>query len=207
MALLANGLGLRTHVPGMLGPRASHVREVFERFDLAALWRDRQPCVDYLLGAEPGGGVYAIGFCEEPYQREMLAYYKLGDGPFYLFYRPYHLCHVEAMLCVAEAALERRALLEPRYGFRTNVLAYAKKPLRVGEELDGIGGYACYGLIENVADDAPRPGLPICLAEGLRVRRAIDKGERIALADVDYDAGRLDFELHAKAVAAARAPT
>ena len=206
MALLANGLDLRTHVPGMFGPRANDVREVFERFDLDALWRDRKPCVDYILGAEPGGGVFAIGFCEERYQQEMLAYYKLGEGPFYLFYRPYHLCHVEAMRCVAEAALDRRALLQPRFGFRTNVFAYAKRPLRVGEELDGIGGYTCYGLIENVVDDALRPGLPICLAEGVRVKRAVGKGEKLHMEGVEYDPRRLDFELYAKAVAAARCP-
>ena len=113
MALLANALGLATPVPGMHGPRAAHVREVFDLLDVDGLWRRHGPFVDYVLGAQPDGGVFAIGRCEHPYQRDMMAYYKMGKGPLYLFYRPYHLCHVEAMKCVAEAALDGRSLLEP----------------------------------------------------------------------------------------------
>jgi predicted homoserine dehydrogenase-like protein len=94
MALLANALGLATPVPGMHGPRAAQVREVFGLLDIEALWRRHGPFVDYVLGAQPDGGVFAIGRCEHPYQQEMMAYYKMGKGPFYLFYRPYHLCHV-----------------------------------------------------------------------------------------------------------------
>jgi predicted homoserine dehydrogenase-like protein len=199
MALLANGLGLRTLVPGMIGPRARHVQEVFDLFDFEAVWSDRRPCVDYILGAEPGGGVFAIGFCDDDYQREMLAYYKLGPGPFYLFYRPYHLCHVEAMRCVAEAALERRALLEPSFGFRTNVFTYAKRDLPSGECLDGVGGYGCYGLIENHVAGEPG-GLPICLAEDVILKRDVTKGEKIHFEDVTYDPRRADFALYARAL-------
>jgi predicted homoserine dehydrogenase-like protein len=200
MALVANALGLRTTVPGMHGPRAERVKDVFELFDLPSLWDDRQPCVDYLLGAEPGGGVYAVGYCDHPYQRDMLAYYKMGSGPFYLFYRPYHLCHIEALASVAEAVLDGRSLLEPTCGFRTNVYAYAKRDLRSGETLDGIGGYACYGLIDNCGQDA-HPGLPICLAEDLPLRRSVRKDEPILLADVEVPASRADFELYRRAQA------
>jgi predicted homoserine dehydrogenase-like protein len=152
MALLANALGLRTCVPGMNGPPANDVRDVFRLFDFASLWADQQPCVDYILGASPGGGVFAIGHCDHPYQRDMLAYYLMGPGPFYLLYRPYHLCHVEAMRGIAEAVFDRHSLLEPLCGFRTNVFAYAKRQLHAGEIMDGIGGYTCYGLIENCGD-------------------------------------------------------
>lgn len=202
MALLANGLGLRALVPGMIGPRAGHVQEVFELFDLAAVWRERRPCVDYLLGAEPGGGVYAIGFCDEAYQRGMLEYYKLGPGPFYLFYRPYHLCHIEAMRCIVEAAHERRALLAPTRGFRTHVVSYAKRDLPQGARLDGVGGYCCYGLIENQEAGTPASGLPICLAADVVLKRAVAKGERILLADVEHDPRRAELALYARALAA-----
>ncbi len=200
MALVANALGLRTTVPGMHGPRAERVKDVFQLFDFPTLWDDRQPCVDYILGAEPGGGVYAVGYCDHPYQRDMLAYYKMGSGPFYLFYRPYHLCHIEALQCVAEAVLDGRSLLEPAHGFRTNVYAYAKRDLRSGEVLDGIGGYACYGLIDNCGPDG-HPGLPICLAEDLPLRRDIRKDQPILLADVEVPASRTDFELYRRAQA------
>jgi len=200
MAITANAFGLITPVPGMHGPRAAHVRDVTNCFDFDALWRDRRPMVDYILGAEPGGGVFTVGYCANHYQREMLAYYKMGDGPFYLFYRPYHLCHIEAMQCIRDAAAGR-PLLQPDYGFTTNVYAYAKRDLKGGDRLDGIGGYACYGLIENCMDNPDAPGLPICLAEDLALRRDVAKDEKILLADVDYDPSRLDFELFRRAQA------
>lgn len=201
MALLANGLGLRTDVPGMHGPRAAHVHESGSLFDLQALRRGG-PVVDYVLGAQPDGGVFAIGYCDHPYQQSMLRYYKMGEGPFYLFYRPYHLCHVEAMECVAAATLDSESLLEPLHGLRTNVVAYAKRDLRAGEELDGIGGYTCYGLIENKADDPANPGLPVCLADGVPLLRDVACDERIPLAAVRTDPKRLDFDLFARALAA-----
>ncbi len=198
MALVANALGLRTPAPGMSGPRACSVNDVFKLFDFCSIWEGRQPCVDYIVGAEPGGGVYAIGYCEDAYQQQMLAYYKMGPGPFYLFYRPYHLCHIEALECVADAVLDGRSLLEPAYGFRTNVYAYAKRDLREGEMLDGIGGYACYGLIENCGPKG-HPGLPICLADDLPLRRDIRKDQPILLADVEVPSDRIDFELYHRA--------
>ncbi|MHB8060172.1 MAG: homoserine dehydrogenase, partial [Gaiellaceae bacterium] len=187
---------LQTNVPGMHGPRADHVSEVFEKLDLAALWQDRTPFVDYVLGAEPGGGVFAIGYCDHPYQREMLAYYKMGAGPYYLFYRPNHLCHIEALASMIEAIRERRSILQPVFGLRANVYAYAKKALRQGDDLDGIGGYACYGLIENCPEPLTHPGLPICLADNVVLRREIDKDEPIMLGDVDFEPDRFDHSLY-----------
>ena len=202
MSLVANALGLRTRRPGMSGPPAKHVNEVLRLFDFESLWAEREPCVDYILGAEPGGGVFAVGACEDPYQRSMMAYYKMGPGPFYLFYRPYHLCHVEAMECIADAQLDGRSLLEPAWGFRTNVFAYAKRDLKVGETIDGIGGYACYGQIEN-CENGRHPGLPICLAENLVLRRDLPRDSAILLSDVEAPLDRADFELYGRALAAA----
>ena len=205
MAIIANAYGLKTLVPGMRGPRAVHVSEVFEKFDLDALWQDRAPFVDYVLGAEPGGGVFAIGYCEHPFQREMLAYYKMGAGPFYLFYRPYHLCHIEAIAAMKLAINDRRAILQPAHGFRSNVYAYAKKALSRGDTLDGIGGYACYGLIDNCRGPGSHTGLPICLADGVVLERDLERDEPVALADVRYDPDRFDFSLYGRALEASAA--
>jgi predicted homoserine dehydrogenase-like protein len=132
----------------------------------------------------------------------MLAYYKMGPGPFYLFYRPYHLCHVEAMRCVAEAALDGHSLLQPLCGFRTNVYAYAKRDLHAGETLDGIGGYTCYGLIENCLSGRAHSGLPICLAHDLVLKNDVSRHSPILLENVNRPPGRIDFELHSLAQAA-----
>ncbi|NLG29147.1 MAG: homoserine dehydrogenase [Chloroflexi bacterium] len=199
MALLANGIGLAVPVLGMRGPRARTVHEALTLFDCAALRALREPCVDYVLGAEPGGGVFCVVHCDEPYQRFMLQYYKLGDGPFYVLYRPYHLCHVEAMACIAEAALDGQALLQPEHGRRAEVYAWAKRDLRAGDRLDGLGGYDCYGLIAETASAAGRVGLPICLSEGVRLTRDVARDQPVTLAHVAAPAARADWRLWAEA--------
>jgi len=194
MSLLANALGLRASIAGMHGPAARDVHDVFQLFDFERLWAGREPCVDYILGANPGGGVFAVGHCDDPFQQRLMAYYKMGSGPFFLFYRPYHLCHVEAVECIVDAALDGNSLLEPKCGFRTNVYAYAKRDLRAGESLDGLGGYTCYGLIENCSSQ--QDGLPVCLTEQVVLRRDIARNAAIRLSDIEIPAGRLDFELY-----------
>ncbi|MEZ4508627.1 MAG: hypothetical protein R2881_02930 [Eubacteriales bacterium] len=83
MAITAN-LTLSTKKVGM-HYACNSIDELERMLDLPALWRERQPFVDYLLGANPGGGVFVVGYCDHPYQRQMLQYYKMGDGPFTRF--------------------------------------------------------------------------------------------------------------------------
>lgn len=196
MALVANGLGLRTLCPGMRGPRARRVDEVLTLFDQALL-REHEGVVDYILGAEPGGGVFIIASCDDPFQRTKLSYYKMGSGPYYLFYRHYHLCHMEALRSAVQACVDRQPVLQPLHRFRTNVYSYAKRSLAPGDRLDGIGGFTCYGLIENVenAERTNESGLPIALSEGAVVTRSIPRDQRITLSDVEFDPDRVDFRL------------
>jgi len=206
MAVLANGLGLRTEVPGMHGPKMNDIYEVFEHFDFEKIWDGQQAIVDYVLGARPKGGVFAIGYSVNEYQQKTLAWFppSMGPGPFYLFYRPYHLGHFESMASVAMAFLDNRSILKPDFGFQTNVYAYAKRDMRRGDILDGIGGYTCYGLIENCADNETNPGIPICLSENIKLKVNISKDEKILLSNVDYDPEDYAFKLHIKAVAQAK---
>jgi len=95
--------------------------------------------------------------------------------------------------------LDGKSLLEPSAGFVTNVFARAKQDLRAGDTLDGIGGYACYGLIENSPATGQHPGLPICIAEDVTLKRDIAKDEPILLSDIHYDPNRFDFELYRQA--------
>ena len=201
MAIVANAYGMVPPSVGMTGPRLDHVAGVFDVFDFASLWRQKTPLVDYVLGAEPGGGVFAIGHCGHTYQREMLSYYKMGAGPFYLFYRPYHLCHIEAMDAVLRAAQKGEAFMEPVKGLITNVYAYAKKDLMPGDQLDGLGGFCLYGLIETVTSDARVPGIPICLADDISVRSPIRKDSKILLTDLDINFAHRDLALYQAALA------
>ncbi len=198
MALVANAFNLHTATPGMVGPAAQHVQDVLQCFNLAELWKERKPFVDYILGAQPNGGVFVVGYCDNTYQRAMMEYYKMGKGPYYVFYRPYHLCHIE-VLATVKAVEKGIALLQPSYGFRTNVYAYSKRNLKTGDILDGIGGYTCYGLIENQEDNIESPGLPICLADDVVMNKDVKKDQKIFLSDIEYRHDRFDYQLYFQA--------
>jgi len=204
MAVMANGIGGYVATPGMYGPKMSHINEIFDHFDFQKIWNGKNPIVDYVLDAKPKGGVFVIGYTDHPYQKSTLNWLPpdMGPGPFYLFYRPYHLCHFEFAATVAEVVLNKRAVLKPDFGFKTNVYAYAKKDLNKGETLDGLGGYASYGLIENCADNKLKAGLPACLADDVLLKRDIPKDAKIYLEDIDYDENSDGFALFSKSVKA-----
>ena len=209
MAATANALGGHVARPGMIGPKMASIHDVFEHFDFGSLWKPGDgPIVDYVLGAKPVGGVFVVGYTEQEFQQFTLSWYPpdMGPGPFYLFYRPYHLGHIEALRCVAEAALDGTARLAPEAGLRTNVIAYAKTDLQPGDQLDGMGGYKTYGYIENL-DEGPTlggEGLPQLICDGLKVVRAIPKDQRIRLEDVEYDEADPRFALYRQALRSGR---
>ena len=104
------------------------------------------------------------------------------------------------MHCVAEAYLDGTARLQPAYGMRANVHTYAKRDLKAGERLDGMGGFNSYGLIENLSDNEKNPGLPILLNDNLILKRDILKDERIALEDVVFNPKDRAFDLYFQAM-------
>ena len=189
MALVSNATGLVPWVPGMEGPRARDVHEVFTKFDFDRY--GEQGVVDYILGAEPGGGVFVVGHCDDPLQREYLQYYKMGMGPYYLFYRPYHLCHLETTRAIALAALYRRAVLVPEHGRVADVYAHAKRDVAAGETVEhGMGGDQFYGLIAECALAEREGWVPLALLEpGLDrravVTRALRRDQPLAADDVE----------------------
>ncbi len=206
MAIVANAMNLGIVKPGMIGPRMNHVSEIFDHFNFEDIHHTHGAVVDYVLGACPKGGVFVIGYTDKAYQQSTLAWLPpdMGKGPYYLFYRPYHLCHFEVMASVAEAVLHGRAHLTPEYGFRTNVYAYAKTAIKKGEKIDGFGGFKTYGLIEKCADDSGCPGIPILLAKGAVANNDIEKDARIPLASLAVDQTHANFRLYNKALDAAK---
>jgi len=198
MALIANAIGGITTIPGMLGPKVKDIYDIFNHFDFKSLWDGNNPIVDFVLGTRPPGGVFVVAYNDHPHQMETLSWYppRLGQGPFYVFHRPYHLGHFETMACIAEAYLDQWALLKPDYGLFTNVYAYAKKDLTKGEILDGIGGYCTYGLIENRKENITHPGLPICISENVILQRNVLKDEKIYLKDIIHPASDSRFLLY-----------
>lgn len=191
MALLCNALGLSPFQDGMEGPRCKEVTEVMDLFDFDAYGGEGR--VDYILGAEPGGGVYVVGKSDSEFQRPYLSYYKLiNKGDYYLFYRPYHLCHLETTTAIAKAVFDGEAILEPGGEVVADVYAYAKSDLKAGHKVGhGIGGAECYGLIRKASDAAEINHLPIAYLEGEGdqlpvLKRDIAKDEPVRYEDVEF---------------------
>jgi predicted homoserine dehydrogenase-like protein len=194
-ALIANATGMKVGRRGLYGPACAHVR------DAAALFPREQMLatglVDYVLGAEPASGVFVIGHEERPLQRQWLQLHKLGDGPLYTFYAPYHLGHMEAPLSVARALLFGDAAVAP-LTHTVDVIATAKRDLAPGEVLDGIGWYMTYGQCENAEVVHAEGLLPMGVAEGCRLRRPVARDQVLTYDDVELPPGRLIDQLRAE---------
>ncbi|MGJ8642276.1 MAG: homoserine dehydrogenase [Luteolibacter sp.] len=165
MAALANAFNLVPTQTGMTGPAIKHVDQALEAFDLNAI-PEGTGTVDYILGSEPGGGVYVIGKCENPIQQPYLEYYKIGNGPFYLFKRDYHLCHLETTTAIAKIILHQEPTLQPWAGRITDVYAFAKSEIPTETTIPhGIGGDHFYGLIATTEDARKNNWVPIALLD------------------------------------------
>jgi predicted homoserine dehydrogenase-like protein len=122
----------------------------------------------------------------------------MGDGPFYLFYTPFHLPQVQVIPTIARAALFQDPTTSPLGKPVCDVVTIAKRDLKIGEELDGIGGFTCYGAIENAETAEQENALPMGLSENCRLKRDIAKDQLISYSDVELPAGRLADKLRAE---------
>jgi predicted homoserine dehydrogenase-like protein len=181
--VLSNATGFQVGRRGMYGPPCGYVREIASL--LPATQMLETGLVDYALGAAPHTGAFVIIHEESPLKKIQLAYYKLGDGPFYVFYTPFHLPHLQIASTIGRAVIHRDPTVAPIGGPVCEVLAVAKRDLKAGEQLDGIGGFCTYGLIDNATAAREMSALPIALSEGRTLRRNIAKDEVISFTDVD----------------------
>lgn len=188
-AVLANGTGLRIGTRGMDGHKCDHVNDVLDLYSVDDLLDGGR--VDYLLGAEPGSGGFVVGYNDHPEKQKYMKYFKMGDGPLYVFYRPFHLTHLEAPLSIARAVLFSDATIAPQGGPVADVLTVAKRDLSAGDVLDGIGGFTCYGVIDNAETASAQNLLPMGLADGCRLVRDVAADQPITYADVEVPDGRL----------------
>jgi predicted homoserine dehydrogenase-like protein len=147
--------------------------------------------VDYVVGAAPSPGVFVLGIHDHPAQQHYLNLYKLGEGPLYCFYTPYHLCHFEVPNTIARAVIFHDAAVAPLAGPCVDVVAAAKTDLSADQELDGIGGYLTYGLAENADVAQAERLLPMGLAEGCRLIRDVARDQVLTYDDVEAPPGRL----------------
>ena len=196
-AVVANATGFTLAQRGMIGPDFDgFIDDATHFYDLDML-EERGGIVDYIVGARPSPGVYVYAVHDDPQQHIYLKYGKLGDGPLYSFYIPYHLCHFEVPNSAARAALFQDATISPDAGPCVDVIALAKCDLKAGTTLDGLGEYHTYGVCERHDVTRQQSLLPMGLAEGCTLTRDISIDTAITLADVTMPEPRLVDKLRA----------
>ena len=190
MAAIANATGLVPDRPGMHGPAAT--RDELSRVlcpveDGGVL--SRKGCVDFSIGKGVAPGVFVIAEMAHPRLRERMNDLKLGEGPYYTFFRPYHLTSLEVPLTCARAVLYGKADMVPLDRPVAEVCAVAKRDLKPGDRLDAIGEYTYRSWIMTVEDARAAKAIPCGLLEGGVVTAPIAKGELLTYANAAPDAG------------------
>jgi len=199
-AVVANATGMAPSIRGMEGIKTT-LETITE--DVKGLWPEESDVqrhipasehvngvVDYTLGGDFGAGVGVVA--RHPHAQhhcKALSLYKMGEGPDYFFFRPYHLVHLELPLTIADLLLHGEALARVDTPHVANVVAMAKKDLGAGEVLDGIGGYCAYGLIESL--DKAADLLPIALSGYATTIGAVAQDQPIRLDAVTLDESKV----------------
>ena len=198
MAAIANATGLAPPEDGLLFPPcATHdLPRVFGHSSkrgaggvvevISSLERDGRPVVGDLRW-----GVYAVFEGETDYIRRCFAEYGVHTDPsgrYAALWRPYHLIGLELGVSVASAALRGEPTGQAE-AWRGDVASTAKRDLAEGEVLDGEGGAMVWGRCIPAARSLALGALPIGLAHGVRLTRAVKRGETVGWADVAIDAG------------------
>ena len=201
-AVVANATGMTVAARGMVGrDHPGHVDELVDLYDLDQL-RGAGGVVDYVVGTRPGPGIFVLAAADGAARRHYLELFKLGTGPLYSFYTPYHLCHFEIPTSLARAVLFDDATVAAAGPPRVEVVATAKTPLSAGTVLDGLGGYDTYGQAETAVQTAAEGLLPMGLAEGCRLLKDLPRDAVLTYDDVDVPPGRLVDRLRAAQAAA-----
>ncbi len=197
-AVVANATGFTVAKRGMIGPEFDgFIDDAVKFYDLDML-EEKGGIVDYIVGTKPSPGVYVFAVHDDPQQHIYLKYGKLGDGPLYSFYVPYHLCHFEVPNAAARAVLFNDATIEPTHGPQVDVIAIAKSALNAGTTLDGLGGFHTYGLCETHQVTRSDGLLTMGQAEGCTLVNNVAKDQALTLADVTMPKGRRVDQLRAE---------
>jgi predicted homoserine dehydrogenase-like protein len=187
MAALSNATGLRPDRPGMHGPRANlaDVLTIFVPESCGGIL-SQAGAVEYAIG-DVAPGVFLVVTARSEHVRRDLAYLKMGEGPYHLLHRPFHLASLEAPLSIARAVLDGDATMAAQGAPVAECVAAAKRDLRAGEIVDGIGGAHVYGLAATAAGAVAARSVPIGVVQRARVLRDVARGSVLTQDDVALD--------------------
>jgi predicted homoserine dehydrogenase-like protein len=195
---IANATGMKVAKRGMLGYHSSeHVDDMKHFYDVDQL-KELGGIVDYVVGAKPSPGVFIYATTDDPIAAKFLKYGKLGDGPLYSFYVPYHLLFFDLASSICRLIDFNDPVITPIAGPVVDVVAAAKVDIHPGEILDGIGGFMTYGLCENHGVAGSQGLLPMALAIGCSVKRKISRDEVLTFDDIEIDQSSLSYRMKKK---------
>ena len=196
--IVANATGFKVLERGMGRGQVydGPIMDFGQRYDIDQL-RDLGGIIDYTVGPA-GVKAYVLAEHPDPKQQHYLNLYKMGEGPLYPFWIPYHLVHFETPFSIARVVDLGDNLAPPLAGPSVEVCAVAKRDLKAGEVLDDYGMYMTYGEACNVDEMSTGRYLPEGLVEGCRLKRDIAQDEVLTYDDVELPAGRLADTLRAE---------
>jgi predicted homoserine dehydrogenase-like protein len=197
-SIVANATGFRVRSRGMsrgLEYRGD-IMKIGEIYDIDEV-RALGGIVDYVVGT-PLTKVFVLAEHSDPKQRHYLNLYKMGEGPLYPFFTPYHLVHFEVPNAIARVVLFRDQVAPPLGGPVVEVCAVAKRDLKAGEILDNSGMYMTYGEAANVEEMCSGRYLPEGLVEGCKLVHSVAKDSVVTYDDVELPPDRLADRLRAE---------
>lgn len=198
MAAVANSTGLAPAPDGLSFPPcpANRLQEIL-RPSAEGGCLSRKGQVEVISSKERDGtdvdnhlrwGVYVVIEAPNDYSAACFEEYGLSaeGGRTAAMYKPFHLIGLELGFSVVRAARDGMATGCPG-GFHADVAAVAKIDLAAGATLDGEGGFSVWGKLQPAADSVAAGNLPIGLSHGVKLKRALAKGEIVRWEDVEID--------------------
>ena len=191
MTAMSNATGFIPDVIGGHGPSASPKDRCADLNEIFKLKKDggileKHHVVEYVNGIAPGVFVTVTTQNEEiAYQ---MGYHSMGPGPLWTLYRPYHLCNLETPLTVAKIVIDGEPTIIPLDGPVSECITVAKRDLKAGETIDGIGGYTTYGSIATAQETYEKGYVVYALVnKNARMKCDVKKGTLLTLDMVDLD--------------------
>ena len=153
--------------------------------------------VEYVRGIAPG--VFVTVSTDNDEISYQMQYHSMGPGPLWTLYRPYHLCNLETPLTIGRAVIYHEGVIVPKGGLVSEVITVAKKDMKAGEHLDGIGGYTTYGSIDTHEHAKEAGFVPFGLINKNAVlKKDVKKGQLLTYDDVEIDTNTLIYQIRQK---------
>jgi len=194
MTAVSNATGLVPDITGMHGPKIEikNLNEVFIPKEDGGILNGRGR-VDYSTG-KVAPGVFAIVTSNEDRVKKDMKFLGMGNGPYYLLYRPFHLCDLETSISIAEAIIYNEVTVTANYR-KSEVISIAKRDVKAGEKIDGYGSADIFGRIYNYEDAKKIGAIPMGIAPGGKAKKIIKKGSPMTRDNFQPDTATFIYKL------------